>query len=112
MRLHRYCCSCEKSTAFVAYAKTSRLKLASTGQSVQVYDRIRMRSLTKWPRRIRRWDEATLVQEFVMLTSFRGLMAVSLATAGLSLATPAMAQSEDDSGFTTSANVAPVSYTH
>ncbi|WP_341858516.1 TorF family putative porin [Qipengyuania sp. GPGPB31] len=40
-----------------------------------------------------------------MLTSFRGLMAVSLATAGLSLATPAMAQSED-SGFTTSANVA------
>ena len=41
-----------------------------------------------------------------MLTSFRGLMAVSLATAGLSLATPAMAQSEDDSGFTTSANVA------
>lgn len=45
-----------------------------------------------------------------MLTSFRGLMAVSLAAAGLSLATPAMAQSEDegasDSGFTTSANVA------
>ena len=40
-----------------------------------------------------------------MLTSFRGLMAVTLATAGLSLATPAMAQSED-SGFTTSANVA------
>ena len=36
-------------------------------------------------RRICRWDEATLVQEFVMLTSFRGLMAVSLAAAGLSL---------------------------
>ena len=41
-----------------------------------------------------------------MLTSFRGLMAVSLAAAGLSLATPAMAQSEEGSGFTTSANVA------
>lgn len=45
-----------------------------------------------------------------MRTSFRGLMAVSLAAAGISLATPAMAQSEedmgDDSGFTTSANVA------
>ncbi|WP_370189723.1 TorF family putative porin [Qipengyuania sp.] len=41
-----------------------------------------------------------------MLTSFRGLMAVSLAAAGLSLATPAMAQSEEDSGFSTSANVA------
>ena len=41
-----------------------------------------------------------------MLTSFRGLIAVSLAAAGLSLATPAMAQSEEDSGFTTSANVA------
>ncbi len=39
-----------------------------------------------------------------MLTSFRGLMAVSLAAAGLSLATPAMAQSEEGSGFTTSAN--------
>ena len=41
-----------------------------------------------------------------MLTSFRGLMAVSLAAAGLSLATPATAQSEEGSGFTTSANVA------
>ena len=41
-----------------------------------------------------------------MLTSFRGLMAVSLAAAGLSLATPAMAQSEEGGGFTTSANVA------
>ncbi|QYJ07948.1 TorF family putative porin [Qipengyuania flava] len=43
-----------------------------------------------------------------MLTSFRGLMAVSLAAAGLSLATPAMAQDEEDigSGFTASANVA------
>ena len=45
-----------------------------------------------------------------MLTSFRGLMAVSLAAAGLSFATPAMAQSDDEagdgSGFTTSANVA------
>ena len=41
-----------------------------------------------------------------MLTSFRGLMAVSLAAAGLSIATPAMAQSEDDSGFSVSANAA------
>ena len=44
-----------------------------------------------------------------MLTSFRGLMAVSLAAASLSLATPAMAQSEDEeasSGFSTSANMA------
>ena len=41
-----------------------------------------------------------------MRTSFRGLMAVSLAAAGLSLATPAMAQSEEDSEFTVSANVA------
>ncbi|MCF8882491.1 TorF family putative porin [Erythrobacter sp. SN021] len=43
-----------------------------------------------------------------MLTSFRGLVAVSLAAAGLSLATPAMAQSDDEvaSDFTVSANVA------
>lgn len=43
-----------------------------------------------------------------MLTSFRGLVAVSLAAAGLSLATPAMAQSGDEvaSDFTVSANVA------
>lgn len=42
-----------------------------------------------------------------MLTSFRGLMAVSLAAAGLSLATPAMAQAEEEaSDFTISANVA------
>ena len=43
-----------------------------------------------------------------MLTSFRGLMAVSLAAAGLTIATPALAQSEDEaaSAFTTSANVA------
>lgn len=42
-----------------------------------------------------------------MLTSFRGLMAVSLAAAGLSLATPAMAQDEEvASDFTVSANVA------
>jgi len=43
-----------------------------------------------------------------MLTSFRGLVAVSLAAAGLSLSTPAMAQSDDEvaSDFTVSANVA------
>ena len=43
-----------------------------------------------------------------MLTSFRGLVAVSLAAAGLSLATPAMAQSDDEvaSDLTVSANVA------
>lgn len=43
-----------------------------------------------------------------MLTSFRGLAAVSLAAAGLTIATPALAQSEDEaaSAFTTSANVA------
>lgn len=43
-----------------------------------------------------------------MLTSFRGLVAVSLAAAGLSLTTPAMAQSDDKvaSDFTVSANVA------
>ncbi len=44
-----------------------------------------------------------------MLTSFRGLAAASIALAGLSLATPAMAQSEDEeaaSAVTVSANVA------
>ncbi|AXK41918.1 TorF family putative porin [Erythrobacter aureus] len=43
-----------------------------------------------------------------MLTSFRGLVAVSLAAAGLSLTTPAIAQSDDEvaSDFTVSANVA------
>ena len=43
-----------------------------------------------------------------MLTSFRGLVAVSLAAAGLSLSTPAMAQSDDEvaSDLTVSANVA------
>ena len=44
-----------------------------------------------------------------MLTSFRGLMAASLAMASISLATPAMAQSEDEaasSSITASANVA------
>lgn len=43
-----------------------------------------------------------------MLTSFRGLMAVSLAAAGLSIATPAMAQSDDGapSEFSVSANTA------
>lgn len=43
-----------------------------------------------------------------MLTSFRGLVAVSLAAAGLSLSTPAMAQSDDEvaTDFTVSANVA------
>ncbi len=43
-----------------------------------------------------------------MLTSFRGLVAVSLAAAGFSLTTPAMAQSDDEvaSDFTVSANVA------
>ena len=42
-----------------------------------------------------------------MLTSFRGLCALSLASAGLLFATPAMAQDEaDDSGLSLSANVA------
>ncbi|MEZ5680353.1 MAG: TorF family putative porin [Erythrobacter sp.] len=44
-----------------------------------------------------------------MLTSFRGLCAASLATAGLFLATPVMAQDDetsDDSGLSMSANVA------
>ncbi len=43
-----------------------------------------------------------------MLTSFRGLVAVSLAAAGPSLSTPAMAQSDDEvaSDLTVSANVA------
>lgn len=44
-----------------------------------------------------------------MLTSFRGLVAASLASAGLFLATPAMAQDEestDGSGITLSANAA------
>lgn len=59
-----------------------------------------------WPRRIRRWDEATHKQEFVMLTSFRGRLAATLAAAGLAFSSPVLAQEEEstDGGLTFSAN--------